>query len=488
LNQQITRLFTVIVVLFGLLVGFTSWWSVIRADSLENQEIEGQRVNQRPLLEQQRIPRGIIRANDGTRLAVNRASGSGQTKVYSRRYPQGSVFAHSVGYSFIEAGDAGLERYYNDELAGKKDEFGSLLDQVLGERKEGEDLRTALDPDGQRSALSALQGRRGSVVALEPSSGKVLVMANVPSYDPNDVVEEQKRRGRGGSSEGSGRFNRATQARYPPGSTFKVVTATAAIDSGEYRPDSLVDGKNGKRISGVPLQNSGGQDFPAVSLTEALTNSVNTVWAEVAVKIGTDTMYEYMRRFGFNQKPPIDLPGDELTASGVYNNRGRLLDDEDAVDIGRVAIGQERLQVTPLQMAMVASAVANDGSLMKPHLADRFINPDGRVASRYREEEASQVMSRETAAQLTDMMGQVVREGTGTQAALEGIDVAGKTGTAEVANGTSNQAWFIAFAPKDDPKVAIAVTVERTQGQGGTVAAPIAKQVMQALIGEEASG
>jgi penicillin-binding protein A len=195
-----------------------------------------------------------------------------------------------------------------------------------------------------------------------------------------------------------------------------------------------------------------------------------------------------MRRFGFNQKPPIDLPGDELTASGVYNNRGRLLDDEDPVDIGRVGIGQERLQVTPLQMAMVASAVANGGSLMKPHLADRFIRPDGRLASRYRQEEASQVMSRTTAARLTDMMGQVVKEGTGTQAALEGIDVAGKTGTAEVANGTSNQTWFIAFAPKDDPKVAIAVTVERGQGQGGTVAAPIAKQVMQALIGDQANG
>jgi peptidoglycan glycosyltransferase len=199
-------------------------------------------------------------------------------------------------------------------------------------------------------------------------------------------------------------------------------------------------------------------------------------------------MYRYMRRFGFNQKPPIDLPADELTASGVYNNRGRLLDDEDPVDIGRVGIGQERLQVTPLQMAMVASAVANGGSLMKPHLADRFIRPDGRLASRYREDEASQVMSRATAARLTDMMGQVVKEGTGTQAALEGIDVAGKTGTAEVANGTSNQTWFIAFAPKDDPKVAIAVTVERGQGQGGTVAAPIAKQVMQALIGDQANG
>jgi peptidoglycan glycosyltransferase len=490
MNRQINNLFTVFVLLFLLLVAFTSWNAVFGREGLENQQIDGEQVNQRPLLEQQRIPRGIIRANDGTRLAVNRRSGSGQTRVFTRRYPEGSVFAHTVGYSFIEAGDAGLERFYNDELAGQKDEFGSLLDQVLGERKEGEDLRTTLDPAGQRAALAGLQGRRGSVVALEPSTGEVLVMANEPSYNPNGVVEEQERRGRRGASEGSGRFNRATQARYPPGSTMKVVTAAAALDTGKYTPGSLVSGKNNKVISGAPLRNAGGQEFPAIPLTEALTNSVNTVWAEVAVELGPDTMYRYMRRFGFNQKPPVDLPGDELTASGVFNRNSRLLDDEDPVDIGRVGIGQERLQVTPLQMAMVASAVANGGSLMKPHLADRFINPDGRIASRYREDEASQVMSGETAGQLTDMMGQVVREGTGTQAALEGIDVAGKTGSAEVENATNIQAWFIGFAPKDDPKVAIAVTVERAgaAGTGGETAAPIAKQVMQALIGREASG
>jgi peptidoglycan glycosyltransferase len=215
---------------------------------------------------------------------------------------------------------------------------------------------------------------------------------------------------------------------------------------------------------------------------------VNTVWAEVAEKLGKDTMYRYMRRFGFNQKPPVDLPGDELTSSGVYNAKGKLLDNGNAVDIGRVAIGQERLQVTPLQMAEVAATVANRGVRMKPRIGDRFIRPDGRIASHVRQEQAAQVMSPATAGALTEMMGKVVQEGTGTQAALTGVDVAGKTGTAEVANGTSNQAWFIAFAPKNDPKVAIAVTVERTQGQGGTIAAPIAKSVFEALLGARASG
>ena len=481
MNRPIANLFTVFVVLFGLLVVFTSRWTVFEREGLESQQIEGTQVNQRPLLEQQKIPRGVIRANDGARLAVNRRTGSGQTRVFERRYPQGSAFSHSIGYSFIQAGDAGVERYYNDELSGDKDEFGSLIDQVVGDRKEGQDLRTSLDPQGQAAALRGLAGRNGSVVAIEPDSGKVLVMANLPSYDPNGVGEAQKR----GRESGSGRLNRATQARYPPGSTFKVVTATAAIDTGEYRPDSLVSGKNNKVVSGAPLGNSGGADFPAIPLTEALTQSVNTVWAEVALKLGPDTMYRYMRRYGFNQKPPIDLPSDEISPSGVFSKGGRVLDAEDPVDIGRLAIGQERLQVTPLQMATVAATVANGGVRMKPRIGDRFIRPDGRVASRVRHDEASRVMSEDTAAALTSMMGDVVKEGTGTAGAVEGIDVAGKTGTAEVDGGTQNQAWFIAFAPKNDPEVAIAVTVERTQGQGGTIAAPIASQVIKALIGAE---
>jgi penicillin-binding protein A len=190
-------------------------------------------------------------------------------------------------------------------------------------------------------------------------------------------------------------------------------------------------------------------------------------------------MYDYMRRFGFNRKPPIDLPGDELRASGVFQG-AKLLDDSDAVDIGRVAIGQERLLVTPLQMAMVVSAIANQGKLMRPRLVERVKDPDGRTVEVVKPSRESDVVKPATAAALGGMMSQVVKEGTGTAAALTGIDVAGKTGTAEV--GGTNQAWFIAFAPAQSPRVAIAVTVERTPGQGGTVAAPIAKRVMETLL------
>jgi peptidoglycan glycosyltransferase len=302
-------------------------------------------------------------------------------------------------------------------------------------------------------------------------------MVSVPGYDPNSIPDRFSDLRRAPRSP---LLNRTVQSGYPPGSTFKVVTATAAIDSGRFTPQSFVDGKSPKEIDGVPLTNFGGTSFGQITLTDALTNSVNTVWATVAERVGKRTMYDYMRRYGFNRKPLLDLPRDEMRASGVYDRNGDLLNVSDAVDIGRVAIGQERLQVTPLQMALVPAAIANGGSLMRPHLVRDVRDRDGRVVRREKPSEQSEVMKPGTASALAQMMSKVVEEGTGTAAALEGIDVAGKTGTAEV--GTVNQAWFIAFAPVERPRVAIAVTVERTAGQGGTVAAPIAKQVMQELL------
>ena len=478
MNRQILQIFSLVALLFIVLVGATSLRSVIQQDDLENDHPE---LNRRPLIEEQRIPRGDILAADGTVLAHSTESGSGANKAYKRSYPEGTLFAHVLGYSYINLGRAGLEQSRNDELTGNENEFVSLFEEIVGHDREGADLHTTLDPEAQRVAVSELAGQRGSVVALEPGTGRVRVMVSIPEYDPNDVPS---RFGELNRDDASPILNRATQARYPPGSTMKVVTAAAALDSGKYNPDSVVDGSSPKEISGAPLTNSGGQDFGPISLTTALTNSVNTVWAEVAEELGSGTMYDYMEKFGFNTEPPMDYPRRQMTPSGVFGEDGKLLDDDDPVDIGRVGIGQERLQVTPLQMAMVAAAVGNGGVLMEPRLTDRVVDKDGRVKERVEPEEAERVIKEETADALAEMMSNVVREGTGTQAALSGIDVAGKTGTAEVDNGASNQAWFIAFAPVEDPRMAIAVTVERTSGQGGTVAAPIAKQVLESLLGE----
>jgi peptidoglycan glycosyltransferase len=244
-----------------------------------------------------------------------------------------------------------------------------------------------------------------------------------------------------------------------------------------------VSGKNLKPISGVPLRNFDNENFGQITLTDALTHSVNTAWASVGEKLGKQTMAKYMDRLGFDKQVQIDLPSEERRASGEFKGNRLLRPTSDAVDVGRMAIGQDKLNVTPLQMAMVASAVANGGKLMRPHLTDRIVDRDGRTVDRIQPRAMAQVMSGEAAGEVADMMGKVVEEGTGTAAALEGISVGGKTGTAEVDRPCGpNQVWFIAFAPRHDPKVAIAATVECSSGTGGDTAAPIAKQVMQELL------
>src|SRR4051812_10021041 len=420
-------------------------------------------------------PRGLIVAADGTRLATNKRTGSGETKRYYRFYPQDGLFSHAVGYYFVSKGAAGLEKQYDDALAGRQNEFASTIDQLLGHRQEGEDVQTTLDVRGQKAALQALAGRRGSVVVLEPSTGRVRVMASEPGYDPNKITAP------GGIGAAASTLNRATQARYPPGSTFKVVTASAAIDSGKYSPNSFISGKSPKVISGVPLSNFGGENFGAISLTDALTHSVNTVFGEIGEKLGSSTLLRYMKRFGFQRKPPLDYPKDEMIASGAFPTKAC----GSGIDYGRVAIGQEcHLYSTPLQMAEVAATIANGGVRMKPQLVERVVAKDGRVKESFRPKKAADVMSSQSAAQVGEMMRHVVEEGTGTAARLTGISVAGKTGTAEIPGTTENQVWFICFAPADKPRMAVAVTIERTQGEGGTVAAPVAKQVLQTLLGK----
>jgi peptidoglycan glycosyltransferase len=470
MNTPIIRIYAFFALLFGVLVFATSWWSVFTASKLRDNA-----SNRRPLLAEERIKRGTIRSTDGKVLA---RSVKIDKERYRRTYPTRDMFAHAIGYSYTTLGRSGLEQYRNDPLIGRRTELIGAIDSLLNKRGEGDSLRTTLDTKAQQAAINGLKGRKGAVVALEPSTGKVLVMASSPSYDPNDLDKGDKFKQLATDNQNSPIVNRATQAGYPPGSTMKTVTATAALDSGRYTPNSTVSGRNGKKISGVPLNNFGNENFGDITLTDALTHSVNTVWAEVGEKLGKKTMADYMTRFGFYKQPPIDLPVDQLASSGEREN-GKLLPPQSSkIDVGRMAIGQDKLLVTPLQMAEVAATIANGGVRMEPHLTDKIVDPDGRTQNQIEPKQAARVMSADTARALTLMMKQVVKEGTGTAAALQGVDVAGKTGTAEIdIQQKINDPWFIGFAND----VAVAVVLERVQGgTGGVVAAPIAKAVLEA--------
>jgi len=481
-NAPILKLFGLVLVLFAALVGMTSYNSVINADSYREES-----HNTRPQIEERRIHRGAILARDARTVLAR--SVLEDSSLYTRRYSDvGALFAHALGYDYLRVGRAGLERERNDELTGRRNELTTVVDELRGRERVGDRLVTNLDPGAQRAAIEALAGRKGSVVAIEPATGKVRVMVSTPGFDPNTLDRRGVFTRLSTDDANSPLLNRATQGGYAPGSTMKVVTAAAALDSGKFTPESVVDGKSPIVVSGAELSNFSNEQYGPITLTAALTNSVNTVWAQVAERLGHDTMAEYMERFGFGSDPPMDYPDSQMRPSGVLDRDKQepISPASRRVDIGRVGIGQERLAVTPLQMATVAATVANGGVRMEPHLTNRVVDQDGRTVERIAPKQAERVMSAGSARELTVMMSNVVREGTGVQAALEGIEVAGKTGTAELDIARRiNQPWFIGFAPLDDPKVAIAVTVERVQGpqsQGGAVAAPIAKRVMEELL------
>ena len=485
MNRQIVKLFAFIVVLFGILIGFTSYWSVFDAKALKEKE-----ANKRPLLEAHQIRRGRILTADGTVIAKSIGKGRGSEKRYVRRYPEGSLFGHPIGYSFVREGDSEFEQFHNEELIGEESEFESILDQILGRNQEGNDIVTNIDSEAQRVALGDLEEAGfGAVVAIEPSTGEVKAMVSNAPYDPNRVPYELEKLN--GNEIETPLLNRATQGLYPPGSTFKVVTAAAGLEAGTITPETTIDAPGSLEVEGTPLQNDFNEDFGPIALDTALTNSVNTWFGQLGQQVGQDQLFETMEKFGFNSTPAIDLPSDEVYDSGIYEEE-HLLHRDDPVDLARVAIGQERLLATPLQMAQVAAAIANGGKLMKPQIWNRVIDPDGRVVDRLDPSVYSEPVSAETAEELTTAMEGVVSEGTGTNAAISGVAVAGKTGTAETPGNEAcgggeneNQAWFIGFAPADEPKIAIAASVECTEQFGNDIAAPIFRDVAETILNRE---
>jgi peptidoglycan glycosyltransferase len=486
-NPPIIRLFLLILLLFGGLIFATSYWSVLDAE-----EQKDKTENRRSLIVEQQIPRGTISTADGVLLAESLPEGEGNAPVYVRRYPvdDPNTFGNPIGYSYVEVGRTGIELSENELLSGEQNEFASIIDQLRNVPPEGANIRLTLDAEAQRLAVQQLQGAvapgvGGSVVALDPETGAVKVMASIPGFDPN-VIDQSDTFSKLSTDPAAPLVNRPTQSVYTPGSTMKVVTASAALDTGEFDPDTTLNADSGIKISGAPLANSGGESFGTIDMTTALTNSVNTYWAQVGEKLGTGTMVEYMKRFGMYADPKLNYPDGQMIASGVRNQAGDLV--ESGFDVGRVAIGQGgeegQAAMTPMQMAEVAAAIANGGDLMKPNLLLDAKDPDGRTIDELDPDTAGGVVSEETAQQVTEMMVNVTEEGTAAGLSVGGVSFAGKTGTAEidVAAGI-NRPWFIGFAPADDPQVAVAAMIEQCQGcTGGEVAGPIATAVMQSLL------
>ena len=490
MNRQIIRLSGVAMLLLAVLVAATTYWQTWARPALaERQDNAIQRVAQFS------IQRGAITTN-GRLLAANRKKVVDGRPLFFRRYPQGALTAHVVGYSTASRARTGLESSLNDFLTASNSSlstiFDNSLDQFRGKPIKGNDVRLTINLAAQRVALDALGTKCGAVVALDPRTGAVRVLASAPSFNPNAVERNYASIGRirADCIPAAPLVNRATAGLYPPGSTFKVVTAAAALESKKFTPDSIFTDPGycieyGKQVHNFADQN-GPEVFGRIALKDALIHSVNSVFCNIGKELGAKRILAQAKRFGFYSPPPLETPTGERRASGLYNKR-RLFDpkrDSD-VDPGRVAFGQERLLVTPLQMAMIAAGIGHGGIVMRPYVVSSIVSPGEKTIQKTKPERLGRAVSSDTANAIAEMMLGVVQRGTGTAAAIPGLTVAGKTGTAETGVTGRNTTWFICFAGPNDgspPRIAVAVVLEGQTLTGGATAAPIARQVVQALL------
>ena len=495
MNKQLLRLSVVAMVLLAALIVSTTYWQSWAAADLQNRQ-----DNQIAAVEQLSINRGKIYAADGAVLATNTVSHKHGLTIFTRHYPQNDLAAEVIGYATAGEGRTGIESSLNDYLTGANTNLSGTLSQQLNrlgnQTVNGDSVVLTLKPALQRLALSLLAGRCGAVVALDPRTGAVYAMASSPTYNQNLIIENRygkilKIRGPCGDS--SALVNNATAGLYPPGSTFKLVTASAALDSGAYTPNSTFYDPGycteyGQKVynSSAPDSPTGHEVFGNVNFGQALEHSINAVFCNIGQHIGAAKILEYAKRYGFYSLPAIDLPPSESQASGLYN-KGKLWfpknPDNGSVDAGRLAFGQERMLATPLQMALVASTIANGGVEPKPYLVQKIKAPNGSVVSSTAPQMLGRVIKPQTASELNQMMQLVVQGGTGTTAQIPGVQVAGKTGTAELGLGSIYDGWFVCFAPANNPRIAVAVVVEKQpNGFGGSVSAPIARAILEKFL------
>ena len=484
MNRQIRRVAVVVLVAFLALLAAPLYWQVLAADRLANDS-----RNTRVLIKEYSIERGAIVLADRSEVArSDRSKQKGDPLEFVRRYPEGERYGMVTGFYSLVFGRTLAEQEFNSFLLGRAPEqFGQNVTDLLTARETpGGTLVLTLDRPTQVAAESALGGRKGAVVALDPRTGAVLAMTTFPRYDPNLLSshnpEEIRRNWDRLVDDPDGPLlNRAAGALYPPGSTFKVVTAAAALENGVSLNQELPS----PPVFDVPetsadIRNFGGASCGDGSLTlpEALEISCNTTFAGLGVELGDERLAAEAEKFGFNEPSPYELPA--ATSS--------IPDNQDVPATAQSAIGQRDVRVSPLQMASVAATIANDGRRMAPFVARRVVSDKGSVVKRFEGEDLGQAIPERVAGDLQDMMLRVVESGTGTAAQIPGRQVAGKTGTAQHAQGKDPHAWFIGFTSAGDRAIAVAVVVEEggdvgSEITGGRTAAPIAKAVIQAYLG-----
>ncbi|HUF15106.1 MAG TPA: penicillin-binding transpeptidase domain-containing protein [Acidimicrobiia bacterium] len=478
MNGPIRRVAVGVFVCLSLLLAGVTWYQVVRAD-----ELRADPRNPRPALSEQGKERGLIVTVDGTVLARS-IEDPDDPRSFVREYPEGGVFAHVVGYSSFNLGNNGLESTFSADLRSRRDlTISDLVAAILGRDLRPRSLELTLHAELQRAALDALGANRGAVVALDPRTGAVLAAVSSPSFDPETLLGDDAAAQWETllTDPGQPTRDRGTRELYAPGSTFKTVVAAAALDTGAASAGSTFDDPVEFQLPGsdATVSNANGRacnDGETTTLLQAFVRSCNTIFADLAIQLGAVDIGITAEALGFNQ----DIDYVSPVPRAVWNTAELA---QDAAALGQSGIGERDVRVTPLHMAMVAAAVANDGVALDPFVVRRIFDTDGQTLEESEISDRGRTMTSETADILTQMMERVVTEGTGSQAAVPGVRVAGKTGTSTGTGGFSNP-WFIGFAPVDDPSIALAVFIEGSEisgesASGGSVAAPIASRLIE---------
>jgi peptidoglycan glycosyltransferase len=483
MNQPIRRLSFVVALLFSTLLISTTWIQFVTA-----KQIDALPGNRRTLLDSYSRDRGAILI-DGSPIA--KSVPTKDELKYVRTYPSGRLYSQVTGYySFIYGAGGGLEGAEDALLSGQSDTlfYRRVVDMVTGKAPSGASLELTINPKAQQAADQALGNQRGAVVALDPSTGAILAMVSHPQYDPTTLASHNLSAVEAAwaslnADPGRPAVNRAIAGDlYPPGSTFKLITAAAALSSGKFTEQSQIPGPATLVLpqSTVNLPTDDHQPCGPgnkTSLTHALEISCNTAFGWLGLDLGGDALRAQAAKFGFGDALRVPMRVTPSTVPAQLN----------APQSAQAAIGQYDVRVTPLQMAMVSAAIANKGIVMNPYLVQDSRDSNLNIIDQTQPEQLSQAVTADVAAALTRMMVTVVQSGTGTPAQIPGIEVAGKTGTAQNVQGAAPHAWFTAFAPVNAPKIAVAVVVENggnagNEAFGGKVAAPIARQVIEAVL------
>lgn len=463
MKKELKRIIIVLIgicILFVSLIVYLSYFQIFKAE-----EITKNSYNKRLWINEEKIQRGSIIDRNGKILAYSEKDG----ETYKRFYNYENLYSHIIGYSYREYGKVGLELEYNNALLNITDSNSlNELKNIVAPSTEGNTLKLSIDHHIQEYSRELLKGKKGSIVAMNPKTGEIYSMVSLPDFNTSTLKEDWTNIM---EDPDSPFLNRATSGLYSPGSVFKLIPAIAALETPDLNKEYECKGKT--VIDGYTIRDYGEKAHGNLGLEDALVKSCNTYFAEASIKIGKDRLGEVADRFMINKKIPFDLP----TKKSSFPYKGNLGE----TDIASAGLGQGKVLVTPLNMAMIASGIANKGEIVKPILVKETISPGGATIDYNETNIISEGTNVFNANELKDMMVEVVNRGTGTNAAINNVKVAGKTGTAENPSEKSH-AWFVGFAPADEPEVAIAVILEEDGTTGGKTAAPIARNIIMEIL------